>query len=819
MASLVGPDGLQGVEVAPRHVVTFPSLPQWLWKLLVAAVAIAMLVFLILLWTRPHKTEAELDLDGPLPVQVLGPVELATPEEAWPVMLDVDPDAPPLPVQGNVSLSGPLGSCGLDEALCVTLSAEQGPVPVDLGNQTVGVQVVGPLGACAPDDALCVTGQVEVTGGTVSIGNDTLAVEVVGPTGQCSPDDALCVTVSGGALAISNDTLAVEVVGPVGQCSPEEALCVGGEVQVVNVPGGAPLNVSVVNESLNISATVVIDPLIDANIVGPLGACAADDAVCITLAQNTTVLVANDPQAGPLDVQLVGSDVALQVEVINELTLEGVGTTAGTGECAANSSLCVSIDGQSTPLQVTNVPGESVNVTVANLADLVVNVNSTLQLDAADLLQVNVTNPSLLVNISGPLGGDTPVEQAVSVTLVGGLPTVEMRLARDGNATDLFGRQRVSNARNLFDYKALSVVDEVLNFDNQQVSGSMTAVSFSPQRASIIMSVGNLVAGHRVRQTLRRFYYQPGNTHVIYMTVRPDQVSTGIIKQWGCFDEQNGVFFELSNNYELFAVIRSSSSGSPVDTRIDIAPAVPVGFSPFDVTLWVIEFAWLGAVNLRFSLQMGATQHLLYETSLPADVVWTSSPTLPLRFDLQNNGTGLSASLEMVSAAVRTDGAGEKSLQSYSVDRGITRLSITTDGLLHPLVGARLRPGDVKTAVALLSGFSQVALNGNVIFRWALLYRPTIGGPVVAWSSRAESPIESAQPTAANTCSGGQQYASGYVVGTSQTSGGVFAVPGQVYLGSYIDGTAADLWLCVQRMDNGQGSDNIIGGMTFLVAL
>ena len=104
---------------------------------------------------------------------------------------------------------------------------------------------------------------------------------------------------------------------------------------------------------------------------------------------------------------------------------------------------------------------------------------------------------------------------------------------------DSFGRLRISNAFTIFDSKQL-VDGASLFFDDQQTSGAGTASAFQSNQSATKISVSNLTAGTRVRQTFRRFNYQPGKSQQILMTGVLGAGATGITRRIGAFDGYNG---------------------------------------------------------------------------------------------------------------------------------------------------------------------------------------------------------------------------------------------------------------------------------------
>lgn len=89
--------------------------------------------------------------------------------------------------------------------------------------------------------------------------------------------------------------------------------------------------------------------------------------------------------------------------------------------------------------------------------------------------------------------------------------------ASDSPSIDAFGRWRVSNPVTIFDSK--QIYDTGLLFwDDQEVSGAGTSSVHSVDKAATTISVSATTAGKRVRQTFRRFNYEPGKSQQVLMT-------------------------------------------------------------------------------------------------------------------------------------------------------------------------------------------------------------------------------------------------------------------------------------------------------------
>ena len=117
--------------------------------------------------------------------------------------------------------------------------------------------------------------------------------------------------------------------------------------------------------------------------------------------------------------------------------------------------------------------------------------------------------------------------------------------SEDGPALDAFGRLRASSQHTLFDSK------QIFNnapgvWDDQQVSGGGTASVYNQDEAATTISVSNLMAGRRTRQTFMRFNYQSGKSQQVLMTGILAETGSGPGNRFtiGMGDDKNGLFFE-----------------------------------------------------------------------------------------------------------------------------------------------------------------------------------------------------------------------------------------------------------------------------------
>lgn len=231
---------------------------------------------------------------------------------------------------------------------------------------------------------------------------------------------------------------------------------------------------------------------------------------------------------------------------------------------------------------------------------------------------------------------------------------------------DAFGRLRISEPHTIFDSK--QVFDNLpLFWDDQEVSGSGTSSTFSKPHARTQIAVGT-AAGKRVRQTFERFNYQPGKSQFVVLTGVLGAGSSGITQELGYFDDDNGLFFRCDEGV-IYVVSRSSVTGSAVDTtasqsawNIDTLDGNGPSGLTMDFTLaqiFFMDFEWLGTGRVRFGFYINGVQHYCHEflNANAISTVYMSTPNLPIRYSIENDGTGAASTLDHLCSTVIVEGA------------------------------------------------------------------------------------------------------------------------------------------------------------------
>jgi len=255
----------------------------------------------------------------------------------------------------------------------------------------------------------------------------------------------------------------------------------------------------------------------------------------------------------------------------------------------------------------------------------------------------------------------------------------------DTASLDAFGRQRVANPESLFDtsfeYDLMPLLWQM------KTTGSGSAAHDSDARMATLSVGGStgLVKG----QTYSYFPYQKGKSQRFLMTFVLGTVAGGIRRRVGYFDDSDGIFLEQTFA-GLFLVLRSSTSGAIVDTRIAQSdwnqdPFDGTGSSgiTIDVTRRQIldaDIEWLGVGRVRFGFNIdGKTvyAHYINNANIGAAAPYMRTGTLPLRYEIENTGAGSAATLSAICSSVFSEGGFEKDRGvPFSASRGDVAASV-----------------------------------------------------------------------------------------------------------------------------------------------
>lgn len=387
----------------------------------------------------------------------------------------------------------------------------------------------------------------------------------------------------------------------------------------------------------------------------------------------------------------------------------------------------------------------------------------------------------------------------------------------DSPSIDAFARLRVSNPVTLFDSKQI-FDNQPLFWDDQEVSGSGTTSTHSVDAARTRLGVGASTAGKRVRQTFQRFNYQPGKSQMIIMTGVLGVAESGITQRIGMFDDDNGLIFSCIDA-GMYVTRRSKASGTSVDVdvaqadwnidKMDGTGASGVAMDFTKTNIFFIDFEWLGVGRVRMGFVIDGVPVYCHEflNANQLDVVYMSTPNLPLRYSIENDGTAGASTLDHICSTVISEGGSD--------DLGVLRYGSTdgdhvdanTQDTIYAVLGIRLKTGYLGASVKLL----QIGMisETNDDFEWMVYLNPTIAG-TFTYADETNSAVQLARGATANTVTPGTSLAGGFA--STDTLSIQSALKNARLLGAAIDGTRDEIVVCVRPLSNGA---DIQAGLTW----
>jgi len=374
---------------------------------------------------------------------------------------------------------------------------------------------------------------------------------------------------------------------------------------------------------------------------------------------------------------------------------------------------------------------------------------------------------------------------------------------------DAFGRARISNPQTLFDSKQL-FDDAPLFFDDSETSGSGTSSSHSTDKAATTMGVAATTAGTRVRQTFQRFNYQPGKGQLVLVTGNLEATGggTGIQTKMGYFDDQNGFFLMNDEGTPTF-VKRSYITGSAVDTEVaqsswngDKLDGTGASGKTIDLSksqiMWT-AFEWLGVGSAFVGVVIDGAFILCHTFNHANEIASTymSTPNLPIRYEISNDGTGVASTMEHICSTVISEGGiQENGSLRYKSTEG-THVNADTANAIYAIVGLRLKSTHTDAVVNLQNVTSIVQTSDD--YEWMLIFNPTVAG-TFTYSDETNSSCQTATGATANTVTGGTIIDGGFVKAGNQGASVSSSVSNALRLGSSIAGTVDEVVLCVRPL-------------------
>lgn len=370
--------------------------------------------------------------------------------------------------------------------------------------------------------------------------------------------------------------------------------------------------------------------------------------------------------------------------------------------------------------------------------------------------------------------------------------TGDLTVTQEPTSLDAFGRLRVSTPETLFSYMPTSGKHNE-DLWNEDIIGGATS-TLETDKNAIKLSVGTASGDKAIRATNRYLVYTPGKSSLVMMSGNFEGSLTNVRKRWGLFDDKNGLFFELDGT-TLKVVVRSNTSGSPVDTAItqanwnmDKLDGTGTSGITLDLTTYqipYIDFQYLGAGKVRFGFEIAGKLHIVHEVlhANSTDVMYMESPHLPFRAEIENLAATAGHDFRVSCFSYTVEGAPNPNAHVATVTSGTDEVAVTTTEA--PIFSVRLKSTHNRLSIKPLN-IQIVMVDGSK----PMLIRAYLNGSLTgaSWSDAGDiSEID----TSATAITGGDEQPA-VIVNTkkSSTSAAPIDFKTDLFLGRDISGKA-----------------------------
>jgi hypothetical protein len=379
---------------------------------------------------------------------------------------------------------------------------------------------------------------------------------------------------------------------------------------------------------------------------------------------------------------------------------------------------------------------------------------------------------------------------------------VDIRIGDSASATP-GGRLKTATPVTLFDSKFV-LTNDPLKWDTSLTGGGTTTWTSPYYQLACTTASGD----QAILQTKEYFQYQPGKGQLFIFSAIMGALKTNVRQRLGAFDTNDGLFFQ-QDGVNLSVVVRSSVSGSPVDTvitqanwnmdKLDGTGVSGVTINTANIQVFLIDYQWLGAGRVRFGIEINGQIvycHQVYTSNLSTNV-YMKSPSRPIRFELTNTAAAASTTtMTAVCVTVVSEGGHEPEGFVRSASTGVTPVSVGTT--LVPILSIRLKAA-FNRATLIPIEVTTFAATGSSFF-WSLVINPTLTGAV--FTSVATNSITEFDVTA-TALSGGDTLLSGYATNSVPV---IDVLESSYRLAANIAGTADILTLAAEKISGSAAS-------------
>ena len=254
---------------------------------------------------------------------------------------------------------------------------------------------------------------------------------------------------------------------------------------------------------------------------------------------------------------------------------------------------------------------------------------------------------------------------------------------------DAFGKLRITYPTTLLDNKFPSGAGKTEYKSNNMMDcyKSTGLTSFTYGNSKVILKATG--TGTATSQSRKYCVYQPGKSMLILLSgvINASSNTADCITRLGYFDNNNGLFFQYTNN-TISVVLRNTGSDTTefnqINWNIDKMDGTGISSILLDFTkaqLFVIDFEWLSVGRIRFGFYLfGKINYCHQITNLNSlTAPYMLSPNLPTRYEIIST-SGATGSLIQICSTVISEGGYTPIGRSFSVGTDPdTSVSVSTN--------------------------------------------------------------------------------------------------------------------------------------------
>ena len=189
-----------------------------------------------------------------------------------------------------------------------------------------------------------------------------------------------------------------------------------------------------------------------------------------------------------------------------------------------------------------------------------------------------------------------------------------------------------------------------------------------------------------------------------------------------------------------------------------------------------------------------------------------STPNLPCRYRIENDGTGVASTMVHLCATVTSEGGAHNlGVLRYKSTAG-THVDCATENTIYAIVGIRLKAASIGGTVKMVSG-SLAEHAGTKNVEWMLKWNPTVAG-TFTYGDETNSLVQTVAGNSGNTVTGGIDIAGGHFSADKKGGSAGEDLEDALTLGAKIDGTVDEIVLCVRPI-GGSSAIDVEGSLTW----